>query len=286
MPTRRDALALAAAAAASPVLAQSPSAAEAKLAALERKVGGRLGVAALDTGSGRRIGYRADERFALCSTFKLLAVGAILARVDHGKEQLDRTVEVIRADVVGWAPVTEKHIGQRLPIATLCEAGLQWSDNGAANLMLDILGDPPAVTAFARSLGDPLTRLDRREPALNHVAPGEVRDTTTPRAMQEDLRRLILTPALTPPSRNRLIAWMAGNKTGDARIRAGVPKGWRVADKTGTGPEGGGVNDVAAIWPPGRAPILVSIYSTDSKAPAAERDAALAEATRILLQAL
>ncbi|HEV2532195.1 class A beta-lactamase [Phenylobacterium sp.] len=280
MLTRRDALALAAAGVALP--ARAATSFEQEMRDLERDSGNRIGVSAVDAGSGRRLRYKPTERIAMCSTFKLLATGAVLARVDAGHERLERRLRVDKADVVGWAPVTEKHIGEELPLATLCEAAMTLSDNGAANLLLNVLGGPPGVTAYARSLGDPATRLDRREPELNRVKPGDPRDTTTPDAMVADLRKLALGGALSPASRERLVGWMVANQTGDECLRAGVPKGWRVGDKTGTGPTGGAVNDVAIFWPPGRAPILIAAYTDGGRGETDERRRTLVAIARIV----
>lgn len=284
MLSRREALALTAAGIAWP--AQAAPTFEQQMRALEATAGGRIGVSAIDTGSGRRLGHRAGERIAMCSTFKLLATAAILHRVDAGREQLDRRILVDKADVVGWAPVTEKHIGEALPLETLCEAAMTLSDNGAANLMLNVLGGPKGVTGYARSLGDPTTRLDRREPELNRVGPGDPRDTTTPDAMAADLQKLALGDALKPASRGRLVAWLVANKTGDDALRAGAPKGWRVGDKTGTGPTGGAVNDVAILWPPGRAPMLIAVYTDGGAGEQPQRRATIAQIGRIVAASL
>ena len=282
--TRRDALALTAAGLALP--ARAATAFNRQIHDLETETRGRIGVSAIDTGSGKRLRHRADERFAMCSTFKLLATAAILRRVDAGQERLDRRIRVEKADVVGWAPVTEKHIGEPLPLETLCEAAMTLSDNGAANLILNALGGPKGVTGYARSLGDPTTRLDRREPQLNRVGPGDPRDTTTPDAMAADLRELALGKALSPPSRERLVAWLVANNTGDEALRAGAPKGWRVGDKTGTGPTGGAVNDVAILWPPGRAPMLIAVYTYGAPGELPQRRATLAAVGRIVTSRL
>jgi beta-lactamase class A len=279
MLSRRHALALGAAALATPALAAPDR--DPRIAAIEARIGGRLGVSALDTGSGKRLRHRATERFPMCSTFKFMAVSAILHRVDTKCEDLARLVLVDKADVVGWAPITSKHIGEKLPLSALCEAAITMSDNGGANLILNALGGPQGVTGYARSIGDHVTRLDRRELALNEGAPGDPRDTTAPDATVANLRKLILGQALTPPSREKLIGWLVADKMGDARIRAGVPAGWRVGDKTGTGGHNS-TNDVAVTWPPGRAPILVVAYSTQSAKPTAELEAALAEVGRVV----
>jgi beta-lactamase class A len=252
-----------------------------RLAALERRHGGRLGVAILDTGDGRRFGHRADERFLMCSTHKLLTVGAVLARVDRGAERLDRRVVFGRDAVLSWAPVTGHRTGAPgMSVAELCAAAITVSDNTAANLLLDSLGGPSAVTAFARRLGDPLTRLDRREPELNVGAPGDPRDTTTPNAMLDDLHALLLGGALSVASRDRLAAWMRATRTGLDKLRAGVPGDWQEGDKTGSGAHGE-TNDIAIFWPPQRKPLLVTAYLAGSTAAAEARAAVLAEVGRI-----
>jgi len=256
------------------------------LAELETRNGGRLGVAALDTASGRRIGHRADERFPMCSTFKFLLAALMLARVDQGKERLDRRIVFSQKDLLSYAPVTKGHVGGRgMMIAELCDATVTLSDNTAANLLLAQLGGPPAVTSFARSLGDELTRLDRIEPALNEAAPGDPRDTTTPAAMLGDMQRLLVGDALSAASRERLSGWLVGCKTGDKRLRAGFPAGWRVGDKTGTG-ENGSANDIAIAWPTGRAPILVTAYYTSSTIGDEARNRVIANAGRLALAGL
>lgn len=277
---RRDALILGAASLASSALAAPPRARDPDIAGLEARLGGRVGVAALDTGSGLRLRHRADERFPMCSTFKLLAVAAILHRVDTECEQLGRPVRVDRADVVGWAPVTEKHIGETLPLSALCEAAMTQSDNGAANLILTALGGPQGVTGYARSIGDRVTRLDRRELALNEGRPGDPRDTASPDATVANLRRLLVDNGLTPASRKQLTDWLVADQMGLARIRAGTPAGWRVGDKTGTGRNA--TNDIAILWPPGRPPILLAAYIHLSPKPADDQQAALAEVGRIV----
>ena len=275
---RRDALGLLAAGAATPALAAPVR--DPELVALEARVGGRLGVSALDTGSGKRLRHRASERFPMCSTFKLLAVAAILHRVDTDCEDLSRPVVVNKADVVGWAPVTSKHLDEKLPMESLCEAAIVWSDNGAANLILNALGGPQGVTGYAHFLGDKVTRLDRRELALNEGRPGDPRDTTTPDVTIGDLQKIFTGRALTPTSREKLERWLVADEQGKARIRAGTPAGWRVGDKTGTG--NNATNDVAVLWPPGRAPILVAAYLHMAKAPLDDQQAALAEVGRIV----
>jgi beta-lactamase class A len=256
------------------------------LSAIEAESGGRLGVAILDTATGARCGHRADERFPMCSTFKLLAAGAILARVDGGRERLDRRIRFAADRLVANSPITKPHAGGRgMTVGELCAAALNYSDNTAANLLLAALGGPTAITAYARTLGDRATRLDRIEPELNEATPGDPRDVTTPAAMLGDLRRLTLLDALTPVSRDRLTNWLRANKTGDTRLRALLPAGWRVGDKTGSG-DHGSTNDVGLIWPPGRAPILVAVYLTQTDAPSDRRDATLATVGHAIAEAL
>lgn len=257
---------------------------QAELARIERDSGGRLGVCMLNTGSGATLAHRADERFPMCSTFKLLAAAQVLWRVDRGHETLAHPIAYSRADLVGWSPVTERHLGEgRHSLATLCEAAVTTSDNAAANLILAQQGGPAGLTRFVRSLDDTVTRLDRNEPTLNRWHPGELRDTTTPRAMLHTLRRLVLGTVLTPASRKQLQDWLVANTTGDDRLRAGLPEGWRVGDKTGTG-NGGISNDVAVVWPPGRAPLLVTAYLSQCPGDGPARDAVLARVGSVVAQ--
>jgi beta-lactamase class A len=256
----------------------------AKFVSLEAKYGGRLGMAALDTGSGRRLDYRSSERFPLCSTFKVLLAGAVLARVDAGRETLNRRLPYGKADLLDYAPVTTERLAEGgLTVEALCAAAVQVSDNTAANLLLKALGGPQAVTAFARSLGDTTTRLDRMEPELNSAIPGDRRDTTTPSAMVGALNILLLGEVLSPASRQKLEGWMVTCTTGGTRLRAGLPTGWTIADKTGSGAHGT-MNDVALLRPPHQAPILVAVYFTGSAASSVEREIVLAETGRLVAQ--
>jgi beta-lactamase class A len=255
-------------------------------AAIEAESGGRLGVALVDTGTGARAGHRAGERFPMCSTFKLLAAGAVLARVDAGHESLDRRIRFERADLVVYSPETKDHVGgDGMTLGELCEAALTLSDNTAANMLLGAIGGPKGVTAFARSLDDGATRLDRTEPDLNEARPGDRRDVTTPAAMLADLEKLVLGSVLSPAGRQRLVGWLMANKTGDRRLRAGLPADWRVGDKTGSGAHGTS-NDVGVIWPPGRPPILLATYLTTSAATPEHRDATLAAVGRSVAEAI
>lgn len=232
---------------------------EPRIAGIEKASDGRLGVAVLDTATGCRFGYRANERFPMCSTFKVLLAGAVLKRVDEGSERLDRVVRYTRSDVLEYA--TRLHVATGMTVAALCEAAITLSDNTAANLLLKAIGGPPGLTAFARSLGDSVTRLDRNEPTLNTAIPGDPRDTSTPMSMLLDLRKLALGNVLGAASRQRLVGWMLACKTGGGKLRAGLPAGWRVGDKTGSG-ERGASNDLAIAWPEGENPLLMAVYLT------------------------
>ncbi|AOJ07061.1 PEN family class A beta-lactamase, Bpc-type [Burkholderia mayonis] len=255
-------------------------AAERQLGELESSFDGRLGFVALDTATGARIAHRADERFPFCSTFKTMLSAAILARSAGDATLLRRRIPYAKRDLVSYSPITEKHVGEGMTVAELCAAMLQYSDNTAANLLIALLGGPQAVTAYARSIGDTTFRLDRRETELNTAIPGDERDTTTPAAMAASVRRLLVGDALGAAQRAQLDTWMLGNTTGGARIRAGVPADWRVADKTGTGDYGTG-NDIGVAYPPNRAPIVIVIYTTMRDKNAQARDDVLASAARI-----
>ena len=283
--TRRHSLTgLGAALAARTALAADPAGTglAGKLARIEERIGGRLGVAVYDTGSGQHHGHRSDERFPMCSTFKVLACAAVLARVDMGQEDLSRRIRFEASDLVTYSPVTKDRVGGGgMALADLCEAGITQSDNTAGNLILASLGGPSGVTSYARALGDIVTRLDRTETGLNDAIPGDPRDTTTPGAMTANLRALVAGNALTQPSRDQLTAWLVANQTGGAKLRAGLPGDWRVGDKTGGG-DWGTTNDVAVIWPPGRKPVIVSVYLTGTKASFDDRNAAIAAIGRAL----
>ncbi|HET6970141.1 MAG TPA: class A beta-lactamase, partial [Phenylobacterium sp.] len=261
--------------------ATARSAISRRMADVERMSGGRLGVAALDLQTNARFGYRADDRFPMCSTFKAALAGLVLRRVDQGQERLDRVIAYGREALVDYAPTTEKHVGAGLSVAALCEAAVTLSDNTAANLLLGASGGPAGFTAFVRGLGDAVTRLDRRETEMSESRPGDVRDTTSPAAMLGTLRKLVLGPALSPGSREQLMAWLVANQTGEARLRAGLPHGWRVGDKTGSGGHGT-TNDIAVIWPPGRAPLLLCAYLTGAPVSNDARNAAMASVARLV----
>jgi beta-lactamase class A len=257
-----------------------------ELAAIEGRTGGRLGVAVLDTASQARADHRGDERFLLCSTFKVLAVAAVLKRVEAHRERLDRRFVIKRADLVAYSPVLKDRIGDTMTLADLCAAAMTESDNTAANLILRTLGGPRALNAYARTIGDATTHLDNNEPLLNHPKPLGLAptDTTTPLAMVKDLQALVLGNALAAPSRDQLKAWLLACRTGDRRLRAGLPEGWQCGDKTGSGD--GSTNDIAVLWPPERPPVIVAAYLAQASASYEDREAALADVGRAIVTAL
>lgn len=250
------------------------------IAAIEAGLGGRLGVYAVETGSGRELAFRADDRFAMCSTFKAMLAAAVLGRIDGG--EVDRG-EVLRFDPAGLLPTSAvtARSGGEISVLAACEAVVSYSDNTAANLLLERIGGPPALTAYFRRLGDEVSRLDRTELALNENLPGDPRDTTTPRAMAGTLRRLLLGDALGAASRDLLTAWMVGEQNGKARVRAGVPGTWRVANKPGTS-NNGATNDIAVVWPPGGSPIVLAVFVDAADADGAARQRAIAEVARLV----
>lgn len=258
--------------------------AAAALADLERDAGGRLGVCAIDTASGRIVEHRPNERFPFCSTFKAMLSAAVLAQSVERPGLLQQRVTYSKADLVNYSPVTEKHVDTGMTVAAMCEAAIQYSDNSAANLLMKLLGGPSAVTAYARSIGDDAFRLDRWETELNTALPGDLRDTTTPAAMAASMRVLTLGDALPAAQRAQLVTWLHGNKVGDKRIRAGVPAGWTVGDKTGTG-DYGTTNDAGVIWPASGAPIVLVVYYTQAQADARSKDDVIASAARIVARA-
>jgi beta-lactamase class A len=269
--------------------AQAPSATDAisarsheALVALERRSGGRLGVAVFDTGSELAIGYRAGERFPMCSTHKFLTAAAILTMVDQGQLELDRRVSYGSADLLEYAPIARKHVADGfMTVNALCEAAIQWSDNTAANLLLGLIGGPSGWTRYARSIGDATSRLDRTEPALNSAIADDPRDTTTPDAMVRDLNVLLVGNTLSDASRTRLTDWMLGAKVTDHLLRAGLPNGWRVGDKSGSG-ERGTRNDIGIILPSEGGPILAAVYYTECPGPGSSRDKVIAEVGRTI----
>ena len=261
--------------------AQTLQVAHDALRKLESEMGGRLGVAAFD---GRRpqaaLLHRAEERFPMCSTFKVIAAAGVLARSVREPDLLTQRIRYTREELVSYSPVTEKRVAEGMTVAELCAAALQYSDNTAGNMLIRLLSDPAGVTRYARSLGDPGFRLDRWETELNTALPGDPRDTTTPASMAHSLHRLLLQDALPASQRAQLETWMRGNTTGAARIQAGVPAGWAVADKTGAG-AWGTTNDVGVVWRPDGTALVMAIYLAQPRADAPMRNDIVAAAARI-----
>ncbi len=252
------------------------------LADIESALGGRVGVFAIDTGSDRQLAHRADERFAMCSTFKWVLAAAVLSRAERGKLSLDERVPYGKADLLEYAPTTTRQAAEGfMTVGSLAEAALTVSDNTAANLLLAKLGGPAGLTEFARSLGDTVTRLDRNEPGLNENKAGDPRDTTSPRAMAGLMRKILCGDALSPAGRERLLGWLRACETGKDRLRAGLPRDWVAGDKTGSG-QRGAVNDIAIATPPGRAPILIAAYLSDAESKFQASVAAHAEIGRLV----
>lgn len=251
----------------------------AALAQLEVQSQGRLGVHIVGP-NGQDYGYRSDERFMMLSSFKTLASAFVLARADRGAEQLERRIRYGQQDLVDWSPVTKDHVdGEGLTLAELCHAAITTSDNTAANLILNSFGGPQALTRFLRQTGDRVTRLDRTEPELNRRDGVEPLDTTTPRAMAQTLKRFLTPGVLSAASRQLLQNWLLSNTTGGRRLKAGLPSGWMIGDKTGTNQTD--ANDVGVLFPPHGAPIYVSAYLAESSASSAIKEQTLAEVGRI-----
>lgn len=249
---------------------------------IEAEIRGRLGCYALDTGSGRELMARADERFAMCSTFKATLAAAMLGRIDRGAIEGSEVLRFDPAALLPTSPVTARS-GGSIAVLAACEAIVSYSDNTAANLLLARIGGPPALTDYFRQLGDEVSRLDRYELELNANEPGDPRDTTSPRAMAGTLRRLLLGDALGSASRELLTGWMRNEQNGKARVRAGVPAGWRVANKPGTS-SNGATNDIAVLWPPVGAPIVLAVFVNAPAADGATRQRAIARVAGVVAE--
>lgn len=250
---------------------------------LEKQYDARLGVYAIDTGTGRTVAYRAEERFAYASTFKALAAGAIL--MQNTIEQLDDVITYSKEDLVTYSPITEKHVETGMTLWEICQAAVQYSDNTAGNLMFQRLGGPEEFQNVLRQLGDTTTIAARYETELNEATPGDTRDTSSPRALATTLQALTVDDALPEDKRAILIEWLKGNKTGDELIRAGVPAGWEVGDKTGSAGFGTR-NDIGVIWPPDADPIVIAVLSSRDTADAPYDNALIAQATKVAIEAI
>ncbi|WP_417285199.1 class A beta-lactamase [Comamonas sp.] len=251
-----------------------------ELAQIEIQAQGRLGLYVIDTSSGATAGYRSDERFPMCSTFKTLLAARVLYLAQKGQIELWRKRYFSPSELVPWSPVTEKRAGANggMTPLELCEAAVVFSDNTAANVLLDATGGPAALTAWLAEIGDKTTRLDRREPQLNTAIAGDERDTTTPAAMAQSLQTLQRGDVIEGFGRAFLRQWLIESRTGDKRLRAGMPTDWKFGGKTGSG-ENGTACDNLVVWPtPQSSPILVTAYLTGSKLDGPGRDAVLAKA--------
>jgi beta-lactamase class A len=280
---RRTLLAAASSFAISPVTAQEAPPA---LATYERETGGRIGFHAENLATGARIAWRADDRFVMCSTFKASLAAFELARIDRGEEHLEAMIPFGANDLQPYAPVARQHLVKgEMSVTDMCEGAVELSDNTCANLLLARIGGPAALTAFWRSIGDTITRLDHNEPELNRSPPGDPHDTTTPSAMAGNLQRLVLGKVLSPQSRDRLTGWMLDCKTGGNRLRAGLPKQWKVGDKTGNnGKDASG--DIAIAWPKPDVAILICAYTQGGSPSSAQLDTVFAETGRMVAQRL
>jgi len=250
---------------------------------IERRFGARLGVYAIDTGTGRTVTHRADERFAHASTFKALLAAVLLRRLTDA--DLRRVVRYTEADLLEYAPITSQHVTTGMTVDALIAAAVQYSDNTAANLLLEEVGGPQGLQRELRRVKDRITNTNRIEPALNEATPGDKRDTSTPRQLGQDLRTYVLGDVLPTARRQKLTDLLIGNTTGGPYIRAGVPSGWRVGDKTGSGGYGTR-NDIAVVWPPTGQPLIIAVQSDRGVPGAPSDDALIAEATKAVISAL
>ena len=262
-----------------------PASAEETLPALtayERETGGKIGLYAENLVTGAKIAWRAEERFVMCSTFKASLAALVLARIDRGEDHLQQMVAYRPQDLLEYAPAAKQNLAKgAMSVAEMCEAMVELSDNTCANRLLARVGGPSALTAFWRSTGDSVTRLDHNEPELNRSPPGDPNDTTTPTAMAGNLRRFLLGEVLSQQSRQRLTGWMLDCKTGNNRLRAGLPKDWRVSDKTGNnGKDASG--DIAVVWPRPDRPVLIAAYTQGGSPSAAQLEAVFTEIGRMV----
>jgi beta-lactamase class A len=275
----------AALAAAAPAQAVSSGKVATRLRTLEDRHGARLGVFAHNAATGRTVGYRAAERFPVCSVFKTLAAAAVLRDLDRHGEVLSRRIHYTEADLVDGSDRTREHLAEGMTVAELADAAIRYSDNTAGNLLLRELGGPTAITRFARSIGDPVTRLDRWETELNSAEPWRVTDTTSPRAIGRSYARLVLGHTLNGPDRALLTHWLLNNTTSAKRFRAGLPSTWSIADKTGSGSYGT-ANDVGIAWTEEGAPIVLAVLSTKPAPDAAYDDSLVAQAATVVAETL
>ena len=256
-----------------------------KVLHLEQELGGHVGFAMLDMGSGKVTGIHTQRRFPMMSTFKSLACASLLFEVDNNQHSLDDTVIVKEAALVSYSPIISKLVGKTVTLQQVCEASVLWSDNTAANMVLEKIGGPAGFTTFMRQLGDKVTRLDRIEPELNQTLAGDLRDTTSPEAIVTSLAELIFGQTLSVSSREQLENWMLNSKNTGKLFRSSLPAGWRIADKTGYG-ENGSRGITAIVWPPAQSPKIIALYFTQTRASLAELNQAIFEVGQLLFQQL
>jgi len=257
------------------------------LADYERQSGGRIGLHAENLKSGKKIAWRAEERFVMCSTFKASLVACTLSRVDRGKEDLARSISYGPDDLQDfYAPVAKQNLAKgRMTVREMCEAAVELSDNACANLLLASIGGPAVLTDFWRSTGDAVSRLDHNEPVLNRSKPGDPHDTTTPIAMAGNLRRFLLGNVLSPEARGRLLNWMIACQTGANRLRGGLPVAWQIADKTGNnGVDAAG--DIAMVWPAPGMSVVICAYTQGGTPSASQLESVFREIGRAVAQSL
>lgn len=258
-------------------MAVSPPAMTAFLQQQENQLNARIGMAVVNAQGESVFGYRQDERFPLTSTFKTLACAALLERLQKDGGSLDQQVTIQPDELLDYAPITKNYLAPAtLSLRTLCAAAVSYSDNTAGNRILAYLGGPQAITQFMRRLGDNVTRLDRTEPTLNEAMPGDARDTSSPKSMAAGLQKILTSNTLTPANRATLDSWMREDKVGDALLRATLPQGWSIADKTGAGGHGSRAI-IAAVYPPQQAPFYVAIYITRTEATMPMTNTAIAQ---------
>jgi beta-lactamase class A len=280
---RRTLLAAASGLAVWPALAEEAPTA---LQAYERETGGRIGLFAENLSTGAKIAWRADERFVMCSSFKASLAAFVLSRVDHGQDRLDDMIGYGPQDLLDYAPVARENLGKgadkaAMSVAEMCKAVVELSDNTCANLLLARVGGPASLTAFWRATGDAVTRLDHNEPVLNRSPPGDPNDTTTPAAMAGNLHRFVLGEVLSPASREKLTDWMVDCKTGNNRLRGGLPDGWKIADKTGNNAKDA-ASDIAVAWPDSGGPVLICAYTQGGSPTSPQLQAVFADIGRMV----
>jgi beta-lactamase class A len=265
-----------------------PGKAPAPIKAYERATKGRVGLFAQNVMTGKKLTWRPDERFVMCSTFKASLAACVLSRVDMGQEKLDRILPYGEKDLVGHAPVAREKANLArgaMSVETLCKGAVEVSDNTCANLLLAAIGGPAALTNFWRTTGDGVSRLDANEPELNRSIPGDPHNTTSPSAMAATMKRLVLGQVLMAPSRERLTNWMIACQTGANRLRAGLPKAWTIADKTGNnGADAAG--DISVAWISSGAPVLICCYTQGGTPKPEEHDALFAGIGRMVAETL